>query len=69
MKIIQVFECCRAAVRSSRLSSQTLWPALEYQMKFVTRKSYGFRTQNGYQTALYHTLGDLPEPETTHKFC
>jgi transposase len=42
---------------------------LNNKLKLVTRKPYGFRTQNGYQTALYHTLGNLPEPETTHKFC
>jgi len=36
--------------------------------KLVTRKSYGFRTQEAYETALYHNLGALPEPEFTHKF-
>jgi transposase len=39
------------------------------KLKLITRKSYGFRTQNGYETALYHNLADLPLPETTHKFC
>jgi hypothetical protein len=33
------------------------------------RKAYGFRTQEAIETALYHQLGDLPEPEFTHKFC
>ena len=27
----------------------------------VTRKSYGFRTQKAYETALYHNLGTLRE--------
>jgi hypothetical protein len=35
----------------------------------VTRKAYGFRTFNAAETALYHTLGDLPEPPVTHRFC
>jgi transposase len=36
----------------------------------VTRRSYGFRTYNAMEIALYHTLGRLPEPgEFTHKFC
>jgi len=35
----------------------------------VTRKSYGFRTYPAIEIALYHTLGALPEPEVTHKFC
>jgi len=38
------------------------------KLKLITRKSYGFRTQNAYETALYHNLGALPEPEFTHKF-
>jgi len=31
------------------------------------RKSYGLRTQNAYETTLYHNLGALPEQEFTHK--
>ena len=38
-------------------------------LKLITRKSYGFRTQKAYETALYHSLGALPEPEFTHEFC
>jgi len=33
------------------------------------RKSYGFRTFNVTEIALYHALAKLPEPETTHRFC
>jgi transposase len=36
--------------------------------KLTTRKAYGFRTFRAAEVALYHTLGALPEPETTHKF-
>jgi hypothetical protein len=39
------------------------------KLKLITRKSYGFRTQEAYETALYHNLGALPEPEFTHEFC
>lgn len=38
------------------------------KLKLITRKSYGFRTQEAYEIALYHTLGALPEPEFTHRF-
>ena len=38
------------------------------KLKLITRKSYGFRTQQAYETALYHNLGALPEPEFTHRF-
>jgi len=37
--------------------------------KLTMRKSYGFREYETIQLALYHQLGDLPEPEFTHKFC
>lgn len=36
--------------------------------KLTTRKSYGFRTYEAVETALYHNLGNLPEPEFTHRF-
>ena len=42
---------------------------LNNKIRVVTRRSYGFRTYNAMETALYHTLGRLPEPESTHKFC
>jgi transposase len=32
------------------------------------RKSYGFRTYHVLELALYHSLGKLPEPESTHDF-
>lgn len=38
------------------------------KLKLTTRKSYGLRTQDAYETALYHNLGDLPQPEFTHRF-
>ncbi len=38
------------------------------KLKLITRKSYGFRTQEAYETTLYHNLGALPEPELTHRF-
>jgi transposase len=37
-------------------------------LKLITRKSYGFRTQNAYETALYHNLASRPEPDFTHRF-
>jgi transposase len=37
--------------------------------KLTTRKAYGFRTFKATEVALYHTLGALPEPPVTHRFC
>ena len=36
--------------------------------KLTTKKAYGFRTYAAIEIALYHQLGDLPEPEFTHSF-
>jgi transposase len=37
--------------------------------KLTMRKAYGFRMYKTIKIALFHTLGDLPEPEFTHEFC
>jgi len=38
--------------------------------RVTTRKAYGFRTYEHAEIALYHALGDLPEPDwLTHRFC
>jgi len=42
---------------------------LNNKAKLTTRRSYGFRTSEAAETALYHTLGALPEPDCTHEFC
>ncbi|MFP4283751.1 MAG: ISL3 family transposase [Opitutales bacterium] len=42
---------------------------LNGKAKVATRKAYGFRTQKTLEIALYHQLGDLPEPQQTHRFC
>ena len=42
---------------------------LNNKIRVVTRRSYGFRTYPAMETALYHNLGRLPEPESAHRFC
>ena len=42
---------------------------LNNKIRVVTRRAYGFRTFKAMEIALYHTLGRLPEPESTHRFC
>ncbi len=43
---------------------------LNNKIRVVTRRSYGFRTYDAMEIALYHTLGRLPEPnEFTHTIC
>jgi transposase len=42
---------------------------LNNKARVVTRRAYGFRVFSAMEVALYHTLGKLPEPELTHRFC
>lgn len=42
---------------------------VQNQVKLCTRKAYGFRTFDAIQMALYHQLGELPEPELAHESC
>jgi transposase len=42
---------------------------LNNKAKLTTRKAYGFRSYRCVEIALYHTLGHLPEPEVSHRFC
>ena len=42
---------------------------LNNKLKASIRTSYGFRTANAIQIMLYHKLGQLPEPQLTHRFC
>lgn len=41
---------------------------LNNKLKVVTRKAYGFRTYDAAEIALFHALGNLPAPESTHRF-
>jgi transposase len=43
--------------------------AMNGNAKLALRKARGFRTYDALETALYHQLGRLPEPEFTHTFC
>jgi len=42
---------------------------LNLQVKLRFRKAFGFRTFPAMEIALYHQLGQLPEPPVTHRFC
>ncbi len=42
---------------------------LNRKVNVVTRKAYGFRSEEVYRIALFHTLGGLPEPPAPHKYC
>ncbi len=55
--------------RARKTISSGVMEGFNNRLKLTTRKSYGFRTFRVAEVALYHTLGALPEPEWTHRFC
>ena len=42
---------------------------LNNKLKVITRRAYGFRSFGKAEVALYHALGNLPEPDHAHRFC
>jgi transposase len=50
------------------ISSGTV-EGLNGKAKLTTRRAYGFRGFRCAEIALYHTLGNLPEPFVAHRFC
>jgi transposase len=55
--------------RAKKAISSSTIEGFNNKLKLNTRKSYGFRTFRAAEIMLYHTLGNLPEPECTHRFC
>jgi transposase len=55
--------------RARKEISSAVVEGFNNKAKLTTRRSRGFRSLRKAQIALYHTLGDLPEPEMTHEFC
>lgn len=39
------------------------------KIRVTTKRAYGFRTYRALEVALYHSIGKLPTPPATHKFC
>jgi transposase len=54
--------------RAQKLLSSGVVGGLNNKAKVTIRKSYGFRSYNVLELALYRSLGKLPEPESTHDF-
>ena len=54
--------------RARKRLSSGIVEGLNRNVNLATRKAYGYRTFNALQVSLYHTLGNLPEPKSTHQF-
>ncbi len=54
--------------KAKKTFSSGVVEGLNNKIKVTMRKSYGFRTFEATQIALYHALGKLPEPKPAHRF-
>ena len=71
-KVVKTLRAHRALIlnyfKAKKEYSSGVVEGLNNKAKVTMRKSYGFRTFEVHEMALYHTLGKLPEPELTHEF-
>jgi transposase len=54
--------------RAKKMFSSGVVEGLNNKAKVTMRKAYGFRTFRIAEIALYHALGNLPEPKLAHTF-
>ncbi len=55
--------------RAKKQFSSGIVEGMNRKVNLVTRKAFGYRSYDVLETALFHTMGELPEPELTHRFC
>ena len=55
--------------KAQKVYSSGIVEGMNRKINLVTRKSFGFRSFEVLKIALFHTMGELPEPEFTHRFC
>lgn len=55
--------------KAKKQFSSGIVEGMNRNVNLVTRKAYGYRSYEVLKIALFHTMGDLPEPESTHRFC
>lgn len=51
-----------------RAYSSGVVEGLNRKVNLVTRRAFGFRSYESLKIALFHTMGELPEPKLTHRF-
>ena len=55
--------------RAKREYTNAITEGKNHKARVMLSKSYGHRSYEVLELAMYHALGDLPEPKLTHKFC
>ena len=54
--------------KAKKAFSSGIVEALNNHVKLATKKAYGFKSFEYVEIALYHQIGRLPRPPTTHRF-
>ncbi len=54
--------------KAKKMFSSGAVEGLNRKVNLITRRAYGYKSLEVLKTALYHTMGDLPEPKRTHLF-
>jgi transposase len=54
--------------RAKKQFSSGIVEGFNTKAKLTTRKVYAFKTYHAAEISLYHALGALPVPKTTHEF-
>jgi transposase len=55
--------------KTGKAYSSGIVEGLYRKINLGIRRAYGYRSFGLLKTSLFHTLGELPEPEFTHRFC
>lgn len=55
--------------RAKKQFNNGIVEGLNLNVKLGFRRAYGYKRFDTVKTALYHQLGELPEPQLTHRFC
>ena len=55
--------------KARKLLSLGVVEGLNNKAKVTTKKAYGYKNIEVIKLSLYHTLGNLPVPEASHRFC
>jgi transposase len=55
--------------KAKKAYSSGIVEGLNIKINLAIRKAYGYRSFEIMKVAIFHQLGDLPEPEVTHRFC
>lgn len=54
--------------KAKKAYSSGIVEGMNRNVNLVTRKAFGFRSYDVLKIALFHSMGGLPEPESTHRF-